>query len=163
MLTIASYFTDTEEAKAPAETEKPAEGKPKGEADTVTEEPKPETTDEGAAEGALTPAPASKSKSRRKSSGAPEHKIKKLNKKQSKAKMSHVDAKPGEYYFIKFKGYPKWPGIIASDDMLPETILKTRPVTAARPDGTYREDFADGGKNVLDRTFPVMFLDTNEL
>lgn len=77
--------------------------------------------------------------------------------------MSHTDAKPGDYFFIKLKGYPKWPGIIAAEDMLPEAILKSRPVTAARPDGTYREDFADGGKNVLDRTFPVMFLETNEL
>ena len=39
----------------------------------------------------------------------------------------------------------------------------TRPVTAARPDGTYREDFADGGKRAGDRTYPVMYLYTNEL
>ncbi|KAK8126233.1 uncharacterized protein PG998_001992 [Apiospora kogelbergensis] len=41
-------------------------------------------------------------------------------------------------------------------------MLSTRPVTAARPDGTYREDFADGGKRAGDRTYPVMYLHTNE-
>lgn len=173
------HLTDADDIKASTETEKPAEAteaeKPaeateateaeaKTEAETKTEvEPKTETADQVVTPDSATPASAAKSKSRRKSSGIPEHKTRKLNKKESKAKMSNLDAQPGEYYFIKFKGYPKWPGIIASDDMLPEAILKTRPVTAAKPDGTYREDFADGGKNALDRTFPVMFLDTNEL
>jgi hypothetical protein len=31
-----------------------------------------------------------------------------------------------------------------------------------RADGTYREDYADGGKRAHERTFPVMFLETNE-
>lgn len=106
-------------------------------------------------------APASTNKNgRRKSSGGT---AKKLNKKQSRASMAHLDAKAGDYYFIKMKGYPKWPGIVASEDMLPESITSKRPVSAARPDGTYREDFQDGGKRVLDRTFPCMFLATNEL
>jgi hypothetical protein len=122
----------------------------------------------GAGEGSgdpatATPASNSKSKARRKSGGVPEHKSKKLNKKASKAKMSHVDAKPGDYYFIRLKGYPLWPGIVCSEDMLPEGIVKSRPVTAARPDGSYRADFEDGGKKVHDRTFPVMYLFTNEL
>jgi len=77
--------------------------------------------------------------------------------------MAHLDAKPGDYYYIKMKGYPKWPGIVASEDMLPEIITSKRPVSAARPDGSYRDDFQDGGKRVLDRTFPCMFLGTNEL
>lgn len=100
---------------------------------------------------------------RRKSSGVPEHQKKKLNKKASKAKMTHTDAKPGDYFMIRLKGYPLWPGIVCDETMLPNTLLKNRPVTAARPDGTYREDYADGGAKVKDRTFPVMYLHTNEL
>ncbi|KAI0889988.1 uncharacterized protein GGS22DRAFT_6907 [Annulohypoxylon maeteangense] len=101
-----------------------------------------------------------KSKSRRKSTA--DSKSKKLNKKASKAKILHVDAQPGEHYFAKLKGFPPWPVIIAEEGMLPGTMLSSRPVTAARPDGTYREDFADGGKRIADRTFPVMYLHTNE-
>ncbi|OTB08868.1 hypothetical protein M426DRAFT_163120 [Hypoxylon sp. CI-4A] len=104
--------------------------------------------------------PADKSKARRKSAGGTNKKT--LNKKASKAKILHVDAKPGEHYFAKLKGFPPWPVIIAEEDMLPQSMLSTRPVTAARPDGTYREDFADGGKRIADRTFPVMYLHTNE-
>jgi hypothetical protein len=100
---------------------------------------------------------------RRKSGGVPEHKNKKLNKKASKAKMTHTDAKPGDYFMIRLKGYPLWPGIVCDETMLPNTLLKHRPVTAAKPDGTYREDYADGGAKVNDRTFPVMYLHTNEL
>ncbi|KAI1661391.1 hypothetical protein F4813DRAFT_227426 [Daldinia decipiens] len=117
----------------------------------------------GTAEGAAVDTestPGDKSKARRKSAG--DAKGKKLNKKASRAKILHVDAKPGEQYFAKLKGFPPWPIIIAEEDMLPQSMLSTRPVTAARPDGTYREDFADGGKRVADRTFPVMYLHTNE-
>ncbi|KFY08748.1 hypothetical protein V492_05952 [Pseudogymnoascus sp. VKM F-4246] len=150
---VAEAAKEDSEVMAVPEDEKPAEAATengtKDGADTVTE-------------AAATPSSANKSKARRKSSGVPEHKGRKLNKKESKAKMSNIHAEPGEYYFIKLRGFPKWPGIIASEDMLPEAILKSRPVTAAKPDGTYREDFAEGGKNALDRTFPVMFLETNE-
>jgi hypothetical protein len=110
-----------------------------------------------------TPASGSKSKARRKSAGVPEHKGKKLNKKASKVKMSHADAKPGEYYFIRLKGYPLWPGIVCDESMLPQSLISSRPVTAARADGTYRADYEDGGKKVHERTFPVMYLYTNEL
>lgn len=110
-----------------------------------------------------TPASGSKFKARRKSAGVPEHKAKKLNKKASKVKMSHADAKPGDYFFIRLKGYPLWPGIVCDESMLPQRLITTRPVTAARADGTYRVDYEDGGKKVHDRTFPVMYLSTNEL
>jgi hypothetical protein len=110
-----------------------------------------------------TPIFGAKSKGRRKSTGVPEHKGKKLNKKASKAKMTHIDATPGDYFYIRLKGYPLWPGIVCSEDMLPTTLLKTRPVTAAAADGIYREDYADGGPKAKDRTFPVMYLHTNEL
>jgi hypothetical protein len=105
----------------------------------------------------------SKDKSRRKSTGASESKGKKLNKKGSMARILHLDAKPGDYFMVKLKGYPAWPTIVADEDMLPKAMLDTRPVTAKRADGTYREDYADGGKRAHDRTFPVMFLETNEL
>lgn len=110
---------------------------------------------------ASTPASASKSKGRRKS-GVPEHK-KKLNKKQSKAKLTHTDAKPGDYFYVRLKGYPLWPAIVCDEDMLPSTLIKSRPVTAMRADGTYRSDYEDGGSKAKDRTFPVMYLFTNEL
>lgn len=120
-----------------------------------------------AAEGAVepisgTPASTSKTAPRRKSAGVPEHKGKKLNKKASKAKMTHTDAKPGDYFYVRLKGYPLWPAIVCDESMLPTTLLKSRPVTAARPDGTYRADYEDGGPKVKDRTFPVMYLHTNE-
>jgi glucan-binding YG repeat protein len=143
------HTTENSEAKVLSEDEKPTETtiengrKDAYAADTVAE----------IAEATATQSSANKSNARRQS----------LNKKESKAKMSNIHAQPGEYYFIKLRGFPKWPGIVASEDMLPDAILKSRPVTAANPDGTYREDFAEGGKNALDRTFPVMFFETNEL
>ena len=100
---------------------------------------------------------------KRKSSGIPEHKSKKLNKKKSQAKITHLDAKPGDYFFARLKSYPPWPSIICDEDILPHSLLTTRPITTKKPDGTYNEAYADGGKKVLDRTFPVMFLYTNEL
>ncbi|KAI0508409.1 hypothetical protein F5B22DRAFT_404603 [Xylaria bambusicola] len=107
-------------------------------------------------------APATtKSQPRRKSTSVTD-KGKKLNRKASKAKVLHLDAKPGDHYFAKLKGFPPWPVVICEEDMLPHNMLNSRPVTASRPDGTYREDFADGGKRVADRTFPVMYLHTNE-
>ncbi|KAI1423966.1 hypothetical protein F5Y12DRAFT_754947 [Xylaria sp. FL1777] len=102
-----------------------------------------------------------KSQPRRKSTVAAD-KGKKLNRKASKAKILHMDAKPGDHYFAKLKGFPPWPVVICEEDMLPHNMLNSRPVTASRPDGTYREDFADGAKRAGDRTFPVMYLHTNE-
>lgn len=118
------------------------------------------TEESGASE---TPQSAIKSKARRKSSGVAEHKSRKLNKKASKVKLLHVDAKPGDHYYIRLKGYPLWPGIICAEDMLPKTLLDARPVTAANSNGEYREDFQEGGRRVGDRSFPVMYLYTNEL
>jgi hypothetical protein len=123
-----------------------------------------EQPEEAAADAAdAAAADADKSKGRRKSIGGGGAKAKKLNKKASKPRLLHTDAQPGDHYFVKLKGFPQWPVIICDEDMLPASLLKTRPVTAKRADGTYREDYADGGKNVADRTFPVMYLHTNEL
>jgi hypothetical protein len=77
--------------------------------------------------------------------------------------MTNLHAKPGEYYLARLRSFPPWPSIICDEEILPQTLLSTRPVTAMRADGTYREDYADGGKRAHERTFPVMFLETNEL
>ncbi|KAI0851395.1 hypothetical protein F5Y00DRAFT_8486 [Daldinia vernicosa] len=160
-----SADSDVEMPDKPAdETEQPT-ADAKVDPDKATEDPSHAEQDAaaGTAEGAAVDTestPGDKSKARRKSAG--DAKGKKLNKKASRAKILHIDAKPGEQYFAKLKGFPPWPIIIAEEDMLPQSMLSTRPVTAARPDGTYREDFADGGKRVADRTFPVMYLHTNE-
>ena len=108
-------------------------------------------------------ATATPNNKKRKSIGGGDTKGKKLNKKASKARILHLDAKPGDHYYVKLKGFPQWPVIICDEDMLPQSLLKSRPVTAKREDGTYREDYADGGKRAHDRTFPVMYLHTNEL
>ncbi|KAG9238533.1 hypothetical protein BJ875DRAFT_480201 [Amylocarpus encephaloides] len=109
-----------------------------------------------------TPASMSKGKGRRKSGGVPEHKTKKLKKQPSQAKIHHIDAQPGDHFFIRFKGYPLWPGIVADESMLPPALIKSRPNTAARADGTWKEGFEDGGPKTFDRQFPVMYLHTNE-
>lgn len=103
-----------------------------------------------------------KNQKRKSSAGVPEHKTKKLNKKKSTAQLN-LDVQPGEYYWARLKGYPPWPSIVCDEEMLPETLLATRPISTKRPDGTYREDFLEGGKNARDRTYPMMFLGTNEL
>lgn len=109
------------------------------------------------------PVATPKPKDRRKSAVAAASTGKKLNKKVSKPNLLHLNAQPGDHFFVKLKGHPKWPVIICDDDMLPRSLLGTRPVTAKRADGTYRDDFADGGKRAHQRTFPVMYLYTNEL
>lgn len=163
-------------AAAPQEQKEPQETQP--EAPSAPAEPSdakepaaaeaPEAGAAAPAEGAPepkangTPASSKKSKnSKRRSSGIPEHKAKPGSKK--KTRETHLHAQPGEYYLARLKSYPAWPSIVCDEEMLPETLLKSRPVTAMRPDGTYREDYADDGKRAHERTFPVMFFGTNEL
>ncbi|KAL9104484.1 MAG: hypothetical protein Q9163_000577 [Psora crenata] len=99
--------------------------------------------------------------SKKKTSAVPEHK-KKLNKKKSKP-LTNLNAQPGEYFFARMKGHPPWPSVICDEEMLPQSLLTTRPVTAALPDGSFKKaEYADGGKRAYERTFPVMFLHTNE-
>jgi hypothetical protein len=107
-------------------------------------------------------APSSKKEKRKSTSGIPEHKNKKLNKKKSMLSL-HLECKPGEFFWAKLKGYPPWPSVICDEQMLPESLLASRPVSTARPDGSIRDDFKEGGKNAKERTFPIMFLSTNEL
>ncbi|KAK0805271.1 hypothetical protein LTR57_003596 [Friedmanniomyces endolithicus] len=115
-----------------------------------------------AVENATDATPGTGRKEKRKSvSGVPEHKIKKLNKKKSMPTLN-LDCKPGEFYWARLKGYPPWPAIICDEQMLPESLLASRPVSTSRPDGSLRDDFKAGGKNARERTFPIMFLSTNE-
>jgi hypothetical protein len=104
--------------------------------------------------------PASSKKQRKKSIGGTP--AKKLARKKSTPDL-HTDVQPGEYWYVRMKGYAPWPAIICDEDMLPVSLLERRPVSAMRPDGTWRADFDDGGKNMRDRRYPVMFLGTNEL
>lgn len=141
---------DVETAGPQATTEvNPPDGEGNAEADTTTT-------------GVDATPTAGKNGKRKSSSGVPEHKTKKLNKKKSSAQLN-LGAQPGDYYWARLKGYPPWPAVICDESMLPETLLGSRPVSTKRPDGSYREDFLEGGKNARDRTYPVMFLATNEL
>ena len=102
---------------------------------------------------------ASNGSSKKKSSGVPEHKTKKLNKKKSKQAITHLDAQPGEYYLARMKGHPPWPSVVCDEEMLPQSLLDTRPVTTKQADGTFKKpEYADGGKRATERTFPIMFL-----
>ena len=136
-----------------------AEAKP---AEKEGDDAAPASSEPTAANG--TPASTKKTNNgkRKSTGGVPEHK-KKLNKKKSSAKITHLDAQPGEYYFARLKSYSPWPSIICDEEMLPQSLLTTRPVTTKKLDGTYNEAYDDGGKRAYDRTFPIMFLHTNEL
>lgn len=109
-----------------------------------------------------TPASSKKaSKDRRRSAGGAEKA--KVNKRKSMTKLTQFNVQPGEYYLARLRSYAPWPSIICDEEMLPQSLLDTRPVTAAQPDGTYRADYAEGGKRAHERTFPVMFFQSNEL
>jgi len=163
-----------EETSKPAEEPKPAATEDKSEKESGEKDKPsiegdsemPDAPDTSAVEGDQAGAVAEKTplsnakNNRRKSAGGGNRKS--LNKKASKAKMTHLDAKPGDHFLVKLKGFPEWPAIICDESMLPHALLNTRPVTAKRADGTYAEAYADGGKRAQDRNYPVMFLQTNE-
>lgn len=167
-----SKTSDSSEKSA----EKSAEEAKEGEEKTTTEsgdvdmKDATETAGKGsaaAADGDAAPSSTSaqtpaKGKARRKSAVG-EAKGKTLNRKGSKARLTHLDAKPGDHFLVKLKGFPAWPAIICDESMLPPALTESRPVTAQRPDGTWNEPYADGGKRAYDRNFPVMYLYTNEL
>lgn len=95
---------------------------------------------------------------KKKSSAVPEHRSKKLNKKKSKPTL-RLDAEPGQLYLARLKGHPAWPSMICDEEMLPASLLKSRPITTAQPDGSFKKpDYAEGGKRAAERTFPIMFL-----
>ncbi|KAJ4372414.1 hypothetical protein N0V83_004188 [Neocucurbitaria cava] len=91
------------------------------------------------------------------------------NKKKTPAKGKkkpapelRLDVSAGDMFMVAMRGYQPWPVIVCDEEMLPESLLSKRPVSAKRIDGTYREDFLDDGKNAKDRRYPIMFLGTNE-
>ncbi|KAM0563967.1 hypothetical protein ACHAPJ_000175 [Fusarium lateritium] len=162
---------DKDATEAPEENDKPADEAADTEMKDATEAPAAEETKpegsapsadgETATENATAETPSAKAKNnRRKSTGGGGRKS--LSKKASKARLTHLDAKPGDYFLVKLKGFPAWPAIVCDESMLPQALVDSRPVAAARPDGTYTEAYADGGKRVNDRSFPVMYLHTNE-
>ncbi|KAF4982973.1 hypothetical protein F66182_17086, partial [Fusarium sp. NRRL 66182] len=146
----------TETAEKPEDTEAAATAAETAKINSGDEETGP--TEAPEANGVSTPKPSS---AKRKSVGGPSS-TKKLNKKKSSQRITHLDAAPGEYYLARLKSFPPWPSIICDEEMLPLSLLNTRPVTTKQADGTYKEAYADGGRRVYDRTFPIMFLETNE-
>ena len=129
-----------------------------GDADDVPE------SSSGPAAIAVNGTPASSKKAnngsnKKKSSGIPEHKSKKLSRKKSKPALTHLDAMPGDFYMAQMKGHPTWPSVICDEEMLPHSLLTSRPITTRQSDGTFKKpDYEDGGKKAHERTFPVMFL-----
>lgn len=131
----------------------------------ATDEKEPAPTDNANAtepqgeEANGTPASAAKaSKDRRRSSGVGGQK---LNRKKSQNRITQLDAKPGDMYLARLHHWPPWPSMICDDEMLPADLK--RPVTTLQEDGTYHGEYADGGKRVHERTFPVLFFGSNEL
>ncbi|OAL65927.1 hypothetical protein A7C99_3030 [Trichophyton rubrum] len=152
------------EEKKPAETSADAEaaasadkadGGEGGEAAGTTDQAVAETATNGASSG-----PKKAANGKRKSTAGPGQK--KLGKKKSMNRIYHLDVQPGEVYLARMKSHPPWPSIVCDEEMLPPSLLSTRPVTTKRADGTYAEAYGDGGKKVNERTFPVMFMATNE-
>ncbi|KAI5366441.1 Putative PWWP domain-containing protein [Septoria linicola] len=144
-----------EESEAPAEHTKSEDAATDGDNTHEPEQASAEPSSDA------TPGSNGKDKKRKSTGGVPEHKNKKLNKKKSMPTL-RLECQPGQFYWARLKGYPPWPAIICDEEMLPESLLATRPVSTARPDGSLRDDFKEGGKNAKERTFPIMFLHTNE-
>ncbi|CAG8080001.1 unnamed protein product [Penicillium olsonii] len=143
------------QAEKPASEKPEAEAKPEGDA---TEAPPAQAEDAPAPEVNGTPASAQKSsKNRRVSTGTP-----KLNRKKSQSRITHLDAKPGQYFLARLRSFAPWPAIICDDEILPEAFQEARPVTAMQKDGSYKGEYADGGRRTHERTFPVMFFESNE-
>lgn len=151
------------EAEKPASEEAQAEAKAEGEAAEAAPakaEGEAATAEDAPAEANGTPASAKKSsKNRRSSTGATQ----KLNRRKSQNRITHLDAKPGQYYMARLRSFAPWPAIICDDEILSESFNESRPVTAMQKDGSYKGEYADGGRRTHERTFPVMFLGSNDL
>ncbi|KAF2809665.1 uncharacterized protein BDZ99DRAFT_388586, partial [Mytilinidion resinicola] len=73
-----------------------------------------------------------------------------------------LDMVPGQCWIVKYRGHSPWPAIICDEEMLTKDLITTRPVSAKPIDGTYREEFQNGGRSTKGRRYPIMFLGTNE-
>lgn len=153
--------TETEaEADKPTTSDEVHEAKADGEAGEAAEAAPADAEAAAPAEANGTPASAKKSsKNRRTSTGATQ----KLSRKKSQSRITHLDAKPGQIYLARLRSYAPWPAIICDEGILPPSLLETRPVTAMQKDGSYKGEYGDDGRRAHERTFPVMFFDTNEL
>lgn len=136
-------------------------------ADSATSTDQVDASDSATANGSkddaspsATATPASGKAKRKSTSGVPEHKSKKLNKKKSMPNLN-LDAQPGDFYWARWRNGPGWPAVILAQDMLTPELLAKRPVSAQQEDGTYRADFQEGGKNAKDRQYPILFLGEN--
>ncbi|KAF2799105.1 hypothetical protein K505DRAFT_231757 [Melanomma pulvis-pyrius CBS 109.77] len=162
---VATAGDVAEESTSPATKEDPLPDQPiatDAKADDATGEDDLATVPSASAANG-TPASKKGSNGRRKSgANLPEHKKKTPSKKKKATAELHLDVQPGEIRFVAMRGYQPWPVIVCDEEMLPEILLSKRPVSAKRIDGTYREDFLEGGKNAKDRRYPIMFLGTNE-
>ncbi|KAJ5637249.1 hypothetical protein N7490_007128 [Penicillium lividum] len=123
------------------------------------EEVKPASEDAEPAAPKTNGTPASKSKDQRRSSGVGE---KKLNRKKSMNRIINKDVKPGQYYLSTLRSFAPWPSIVCDEEMIPQTLLDSRPVTAMQLDGKFRADYADDGRRAHERTYPIMFFGSNE-
>ncbi|KAJ5424860.1 hypothetical protein N7445_010833 [Penicillium cf. griseofulvum] len=151
--------TDKTDAEAEADKTASTDEAPEAKADGETAEAAPADAEAAPAEPNGTPASAKKSsKNRRTSTGATQ----KLSRKKSQSRITHLDAKPGQTYLARLRSYAPWPAIICDEDILPPSLLETRPVTAMQKDGSYKGEYGDDGRRAHERTFPVMFFDTNE-
>ncbi|KAF2750632.1 hypothetical protein M011DRAFT_395504 [Sporormia fimetaria CBS 119925] len=158
---------DVASSAAAAEASAPSPSKQDAPADDTNTSEAPAATEAGESLGGVVPrlsctaapqkAVATPKASNRRKSGAGV----KSAKKKAGPKLV-LDAKPGNMYMVSMTGYPAWPVVICDEDMLPESLLSKRPVSAVRIDGTYRDDFKDDGKHVKDRRYAIMFLGTNE-
>ncbi|KXG51356.1 uncharacterized protein PGRI_093680 [Penicillium griseofulvum] len=151
--------TDKTGAQAEADKTASTDEAPEAKADGETAEAVPADAEAAPAEPNGTPASAKKSsKNRRTSTGATQ----KLSRKKSQSRITHLDAKPGQTYLARLRSYAPWPAIICDEDILPPSLLETRPVTAMQKDGSYKGEYGDDGRRAHERTFPVMFFETNE-
>ncbi|KAM5384019.1 hypothetical protein ACJA88_003174 [Fusarium oxysporum] len=124
---------DKDAAEAPKEDSKPTEEGADTEMKDATEAPAGQTKAENSApsadgetatENAATESALAKAKNnRRKSTGGASRKS--LSKKASKARLTHLDAKPGDHFLVKLKGFPAWPAIICDESIgwVPNTGL----------------------------------------
>lgn len=151
-----------EQPCAPAEATDAKEQPQEGGGDAAAATPaKPDAAAQPEANGAPASTKKSGGSAKRKSTGGvPEHKGKQNRRKSA---VVQVHAKPGEYYLARLRSFPPWPSIVCDEEMLPASLLETRPVSAYRADGTIRDDYSENGKRGHERTYPVMFLQTNEL
>ncbi|KAF2013214.1 hypothetical protein BU24DRAFT_464029 [Aaosphaeria arxii CBS 175.79] len=155
---VAPEAASAEESKEVAQDDAPTE-KPTSDANDDDTKAENDTVEDVASTPNTKKTPnGNRRKSTSKASGG----NKKTPAKKKATVTPRLDVEPGDVFFVAMKGFQPWPVIVCDEEMLPEALLSKRPVSAKRIDGTYREDFLEGGKNAKDRRYPVMFMGSNE-